>query len=201
MAASDIDTRRLAFFAAAEPLFERFGLRKTTVEEICRAVGASKRTFYELFADKVDLARRLLLHHSGEIVIRVHDGARPDMGAVARFDVFLDAYVGLGREHPIFRILMQDAELLTSFSAHAKDLPFAPLVAVLQAIIEAGIRAGTFRPLDAELATWLTYSVLDNAYYLHPAYRPGPGPFDDPAAAREVRDYLLHALLAGATPR
>jgi AcrR family transcriptional regulator len=31
----DIDPKRLRFFEAAEPLFERFGFRKTTVEDIC----------------------------------------------------------------------------------------------------------------------------------------------------------------------
>ena len=56
---SPVDARRRRFFVAAEPLFERFGYRKTTVEDVCHAAGTSKRTFYELFSDKKDLLLQL----------------------------------------------------------------------------------------------------------------------------------------------
>ena len=51
-------------FEAAEPLFVRYGYRKTTVEEICRSAGVSKRTFYDLFRDKADFFGHLMLHVS-----------------------------------------------------------------------------------------------------------------------------------------
>ena len=47
------------FFETAEPLFERFGYKKTTVEDVCRAAAMSKRTFYDLFKDKQDLLMQL----------------------------------------------------------------------------------------------------------------------------------------------
>ena len=48
----DVRQKQDRFYEAATPLFDRFGYRKTTVEEICRAAGMSKRTFYDLFDDK-----------------------------------------------------------------------------------------------------------------------------------------------------
>ncbi len=54
--------KALPFLTEAETLFVRYGFKKTTIEDICRAVGASKRTFYELFDNKIDIAMKLALH-------------------------------------------------------------------------------------------------------------------------------------------
>jgi len=43
----------------ASELFMRHGIRRVTVEEICRKAEVSKMTFYKYFANKTDLARRL----------------------------------------------------------------------------------------------------------------------------------------------
>ena len=46
---------------AAEALFLRLGIRRVTVEEVCRKSGVSKMTFYKYFSNKYDLARRVVL--------------------------------------------------------------------------------------------------------------------------------------------
>jgi AcrR family transcriptional regulator len=40
-------------------LFNRYGIKRVRVEEICREAGASKMTFYKYFANKTDLARQI----------------------------------------------------------------------------------------------------------------------------------------------
>jgi AcrR family transcriptional regulator len=45
----------------ATELFTKHGIRRITIEEICRAAGASKMTFYKYFDNKIDL-----LHHIWE---------------------------------------------------------------------------------------------------------------------------------------
>jgi len=46
--------------AAAESLFQRHGLQRVSVEEICRQAGVSKMTFYKYFANKVELAKHII---------------------------------------------------------------------------------------------------------------------------------------------
>lgn len=41
-------------------LFWKFGIKRVTIEEICREAGVSKMTFYRLFSNKVDLAKTIL---------------------------------------------------------------------------------------------------------------------------------------------
>ncbi|HER43328.1 MAG TPA: TetR/AcrR family transcriptional regulator [Candidatus Eisenbacteria bacterium] len=43
----------------ATELFTRHGIRRITIEEICRAAGASKMTFYKYFDNKIDLLRHI----------------------------------------------------------------------------------------------------------------------------------------------
>ena len=107
--------KRLQIYRAAEPLLERYGFRKTTVEEICRAAGMSKRTFYELFADKADLAQRLLIHVATDIVAFYRAEVRPEMASFAKLDAFFAAYARMGREHAIFDALLRDADLMRTF--------------------------------------------------------------------------------------
>ena len=44
---------------AAEELFNRFGVKRVTVEEICRTAEVSKMTFYKYFSNKMMLVRYL----------------------------------------------------------------------------------------------------------------------------------------------
>lgn len=47
--------KRADIVEAAAELFNRFGIRRVTVEEICRKAGTSKMTFYKHFDNKIDV--------------------------------------------------------------------------------------------------------------------------------------------------
>jgi AcrR family transcriptional regulator len=49
------EDKKDAIIAASAHLFNRFGLRRVTVEEICRKAGTSKMTFYKHFSNKIDV--------------------------------------------------------------------------------------------------------------------------------------------------
>jgi len=51
--------KKTQIIAAAEKLFQQFGFKKVTVEEICQAAGASKMTFYKYFPNKIELVMHL----------------------------------------------------------------------------------------------------------------------------------------------
>lgn len=189
------EVKEVLFFRAAEPLFERFGYRKTTVEEICRAAGASKRTFYQAFTGKADLASRWILHISQAIVSRWKAAVAPRMTAREKLDLFLDEYVRLGREHRVFGQMMYDADLLRAFGDLTTDRRFQLLLDVLKGILVEGIRSGEFRRLDARSVTWIIYSLLDTMYYLVPTMGALPSPFENPKLSRELRAFVTHALL------
>lgn len=50
----------LQLLKSAEKLFKRHGIKRITVEEICRDAQVSKMTFYRYFEGKIDIARTML---------------------------------------------------------------------------------------------------------------------------------------------
>ena len=59
----DID-KKLKVYNVSKELFERFGYRKTTVDEIAAGAGISKRTLYEMFDCKEKLLSELVIHEA-----------------------------------------------------------------------------------------------------------------------------------------
>jgi AcrR family transcriptional regulator len=51
--------KRDQLIQTGEALFVKHGMRRVTVEEICRQAGVSKPTFYKYFENKAALARRI----------------------------------------------------------------------------------------------------------------------------------------------
>lgn len=55
-----------AILVAAKTLFWKHGVKRVSVQEICKEAGASKMTFYRFFDNKLDLAKTLLDQVSDE---------------------------------------------------------------------------------------------------------------------------------------
>ena len=49
--------KKTEILSTATELFQKFGIRRITVEEICQKAGVSKMTFYKYFKNKNDLVR------------------------------------------------------------------------------------------------------------------------------------------------
>ena len=190
-----LESKRLQFYEAAEPLFERFGYKKTTVEEVCRDAGASKRTFYELFRDKADLAQNLMLHVAYKMFDGFYRKRQLAGSATEKLELLIEEYVRMGRKHKIFHTLIKDLDLLSTIGEHKNDLQFSHTIEAMKQILEEGMANGEFRQLDSDAVTWMIYSQLDSMYYLIPEYAMGPGAFEDQHLAREVHDFLLHAIV------
>lgn len=189
------EEKRQQFYEAAEPLFERFGYKKTTVEEICSDAGASKRTFYELFKDKGDLAQSLMLHVGYDMFRQFNAKVTPKMTPLEKLDLIIVEYVNMGRTHKIFHVLMKDTDLFASMGEHANELQFRYMIEAMKQVLDEGIEWQQFRPHDSDAATWMIFSLLDSMYYLIPEFQMGVGAFEDQKLGREVRDFIIHALI------
>jgi len=47
-------------FNTAKDLFWKYGIKRVTIEEICKEAGVSKMTFYKFFPNKIELAKVIL---------------------------------------------------------------------------------------------------------------------------------------------
>jgi AcrR family transcriptional regulator len=57
---------------AGRTLFWKYGMKRVSVEEICREAGVSKMTFYKYFANKTSLAIQILKQHYNGAMAEYH---------------------------------------------------------------------------------------------------------------------------------
>jgi len=55
-----VSKKEVDIIVAAKDLFWRFGFKRVSIEDICKKALVSKMTFYRLFSNKTDLAKRIL---------------------------------------------------------------------------------------------------------------------------------------------
>jgi AcrR family transcriptional regulator len=182
------------FFDAAEPLFERFGYKKTTVEDVCRAAGMSKRTFYDLFKDKQDVLLQLTEFVINDATESWEASITADMDPLNRLNSLLDFYSRMVRDHPFMGVLVEDMDLMRLFGARTEEIRVSRIGGTLDNIIQEGVAAGQFKLLDSTAAIWLVFGLLDTVYLLMPRVMNAPGPLEDPVLAEETRRFIVRGL-------
>lgn len=150
------DVRRSELLKAALVVLRDVGPQRARVEDITHAAGAAKGTFYLYFASWNDLLAALREHLVASYAAEVR-AKLADLSAMKWSDIesecvrFVDFVVGLGDLHEaIFHGPGIEHPVNKERSADA----------LIAEMINAGIAAGTCRPVAAELAAPLLFSVL-----------------------------------------
>ena len=185
---------RLRFFDSSEPLFERYGYKKTTVQDICQGAGLSKPTFYDLFNDKADLFAQLLMHLAETGMKEWESGLPKKLNPVQKLLSFIDLYEKLCATKPIYKHVFEDPTIIEKFSWMLYSTPHSPVLTSLHRILDEGIQSEHFRRFDPEAAVWMIYSLLDSMYILLPMITREPGAGENPKLAKEIRLFILKGL-------
>ncbi len=194
MSEDHLQAKREEIYAVAEPLLDRFGFRKTTVEEICREAGISKRTYYELFKDKGDLLVRMLLHIASTAIAGWRDAFAPGMSVMDKLEGYIEGYEAIGLTHPVFTQCMYEPdvrELMSDFMEHEE---MQEMMAMLEGVIVEGIESGELRPMDPPTVVWIIDGLLDAMYYVYPEMLGEASALENKTLSRELRAFILNGL-------
>lgn len=66
-------SKALQLTQTARELFIKHGIRRVTVEEICRKAGVSKVTFYKYFSNKIELAAQIVAEVMQDLLTHTRD--------------------------------------------------------------------------------------------------------------------------------
>ena len=146
-----------AIVTAARKLFARFGLAKTSVEEIAREAGLSKATVYNYFGGKEHIVVGVVEAERRELLAKVTEAVEEAPGPVEAILTFFRTRVKhlqklhhdyLPREEDMRRAM---PHVVRSIEAHRKEEQ-----GLIERILHRGIAEGTFRahenvPLTAEI--------------------------------------------------
>jgi AcrR family transcriptional regulator len=182
----------------ARKRFERFGFRKTTVDEICRDGGISKKTLYRHFRDKEELFARVLIQEAlsarAEIFRRLGDVRDP----LEKLERLIGIAVEFFQEERFVTRLLRDEEgiyLPSGLSRYVERAESATM-GMIEEILQDGIDQGRFREVDPRVTSY-TLLKLFQAF----TYARSPSlPRVKRRAAQETRmvvDFVLQALRKG----
>ena len=195
MCAMDQD-RQTALYDAALPIFGRFGYRKTTIEEICREAGISKRTFYAEYQDKKDFFGRLVLPLALAFTLEWKDAVADEPSAAVRIERYIDHYVASCRSTPLFGVIFENDESREAVDQAFNEDSCKPLCQNLAPAIEMGTASGEFRAVDVETMTTIIGLAMDSIFCILPQLFRNTNVETDDAFVREFKGFVINGLLA-----
>jgi len=193
---TDIDAARGRLVDAAAACLDRFGLAKTTLEDVAAAAQVSRATIYRYFANRDELVLAVVLreldrsydHSLDEFVA---DAESPEaMGdAVVAASAYLLATI---RSNPKLQIFLNREG--AAAVAGASEAFFTAIAAQLRPYLEPAQQRGLIRgDLDlAEASEWILRCILSLLTVDGPVHRD----LDD--ERRLLATYLVPALVPGA---
>lgn len=171
-------------------LFRRFGIRRVTVEEVCREASVSKATFYKYFPNKVALVSHLLRDLSDDVYRRLE--AIEAMDAPFAEKVRLVVEDRIERTRQASDVFIEDVYHLDDALGAELDRLVARNTRRFFEFLARGQRAGEIRAgLKLEFA--LAVLAKLNELVTDDAVR---GLYGDYAAlAREIGDFFFYGIL------
>jgi AcrR family transcriptional regulator len=140
---------------AAYSCFARFGLGKTTVEDVVKESGVSRATVYRVFpGGKDQLLHEVVAWEMGRFFGALAEAVvgAPDFATLVE-DGLLFAHRAVGEHVVLQKILVTEPERLLPLLTTEQDRPLRFITGYLVPFLEREERAGRLRPgLDLELA-------------------------------------------------
>jgi AcrR family transcriptional regulator len=147
--------RRDEILDAARSLYNRFGYRKTTVDEIAHAAGVTKPTIYAYFNGKEDVLLSLIEREASRVLDTGMAAAPAGAGAQERLAaIFLSTDSFLSKDPFLQGIVSRDPDVLTPEVVQVAFDFERRIISAIAAILEEGMAEGVFRRTDPELMAY-----------------------------------------------
>jgi len=188
--------RHRGILEAAVRAFSRHGYHNCTVARVAQEAGVADGTIYLYFQGKEDLLVSAFRHVLEGMLARMDEAVAPEPGAEAKLRRTLELHLGFMEDDPElaaflqFQLRQPDESIRRAISG-----PLTEYSRRIEAIFDAGKKAGSFRPeAGTRLLRRVYFGAVDetvSAWLL----RADRGPL------RQKAGPLLDVLLHGAVPR
>jgi TetR/AcrR family transcriptional regulator, fatty acid metabolism regulator protein len=163
--------RTAEILEAARRVFARSGFNATTVDQIAEEAGVAKGTVYLYFSSKHDLFCAAMRSGLADLYERAQLEITAADTTADRIKAFIGARLRYCSENrDFFRIYYTEFASLKIRNPTAQpefqDL-YDQQVALLQSLLEAGVRGGEVRPMDTRRAAHLLFEAVRAAVAKH----------------------------------
>jgi AcrR family transcriptional regulator len=159
----DSEAAQAHFIDAAEACFERYGIVKTTMEDIARMAGVSRPTVYRHFPDRDSLILAVIMRRARSLIGKAQAYIRRQERFEDQLVEGLLFLVRTGRTDPFVRILVSPTHLdLAQQVVGATDAVVDLTYAMWEPVLSEAAARGELNPdLDFRaIAAWLTHVEL-----------------------------------------
>ena len=149
---------------AARARFERFGVKKTTMDEIAGDASISKKTLYELFKNKEDLFVAVFIREA----LRNRDFIVQQIqhldGALEQIERAIRGAVGRQWQQNFMIKVLQDQDgLYAPFLREKYRLQVEEeILKLFASMIERGIAEGKVRPMDSHTISYFLFKLFQS---------------------------------------
>ncbi len=111
--------KRTILIEAGKRVFWKYGIKRVTVEEICKEAGVSKMTFYRCFENKIELAKNVYTSVVNHATEKAHDLIYSDISPAEKMkgiiEIKLEGVENISRDFIMDLFNSQDTELQKFF--------------------------------------------------------------------------------------
>lgn len=141
--------RRSQILSFAKKRFERFGFNKTTVDEIAKDAGISKRTLYQEFENKEKILEELLMFEA----LSVRKAILNQIGKISDPAEKLQIYIRLSNKYLeqnpfIVNVLNDQSGFYSPFLKEKPHIIETGIEEIFTSILKEGIEKGVFRKME-----------------------------------------------------
>ena len=175
----------------ATRLFAERGFAGTSLQDIAEAMGITRPALYYYVKSKDELLAKLAADVAGGSAAQITEvAARPGLDAVGKIrEIARLNVVRVATQPERFRLLIRSEAHLPPELSRAYDTSRRAVLKAVTGVIEDGIRAGRFRPVDARVAA---LGVIGMCNWVAWWFRPGRDSID--AVAGQLADMAVAAV-------
>lgn len=173
----------------AQNRFDRFGFQKTTMDEVSRDCGISKKTLYHHFRDKQHLFDSLFIRESHRAIEQIFLRMGPILDPLERLNQLLRTSIAyFNEDNFLTRLLKNDDALFSALmngTYHSRITDH--LIQLIGDIVAEGKSCGKIRPeIDEQIIAYIGFRLFQAFSYMRSI------PFDP---AKEASGYYTEALI------
>lgn len=196
------DERPQQILDAALAVFGEQGLAGARLDDIARRAGIAKGTIYLYFANKEELFREVVRHTVGTRLDELAaEFGRPARGTCTeQLLAYMRTWWDALREpafRTIYRLVVGELHRFPDLMQFYLDEVVSRKITLHAGVIERGVAAGEFRPVDPRVAARMISSTfVTHALWVGRTLPPIAlaGDMSDDAVFAQLQDFALHAL-------
>lgn len=189
--------------AAALAVFGEHGLAASRLEDVAKRAGLSKGTIYLYFPNKEELFREMVRQTAvTQLEALEREASENTSSPTEALRMFMRAYWAFMRSPeftPLFRLIHAEIHNFPDLARFYADEVIARGHRLLVGVIQRGIDAGEFRPVDPSVAARMLTApfVMHALWCKHPELFTSVANKTDEQVFDELLQFYLHAISAG----